>query len=410
MSDSNKNPGPPPDDFSKTTPNVNLPDEGGKTDWDKTNYNFPRQPAADDWGKTVTNIKPINTEQQDFGKTMYPGAQNVPSADWGMTQANVDVRNDTDFGPAPEEFSANDKTTPYFSLPETERQKYQNLPPTPAEQAAQKQREKDENRGIPGWIWAIGGLMLMFSFSVIVLFFVYFFVLRDTSFEASVKGAPPGSDILVDNQYWGVTDEDGTYRAQNLKAGRKVIKIMHPNYVCEPREVTGGDGAVLEPIIARCQPVAAKADDDCANIRLGEEDKAERCYYGALEALPDPFTPEALVRALNILVINFDSSKFNVPSKRLAALQKGAGYIRRLPTDIVLEVGGHTDNVGGDTSNQSLSENRANAVKQTLVKYGARDETLRTRGYGADKPKPEADNSTEQGRFHNRRIEYSIVK
>ena len=55
---------PPPDDFSKTTPNINIPADtgGGQNDWDKTNYNFPKQPVADDWGKTVTNIKPINTD------------------------------------------------------------------------------------------------------------------------------------------------------------------------------------------------------------------------------------------------------------------------------------------------------------------------------------------------------------
>jgi hypothetical protein len=55
VSDSKKVPEPPPDDFSKTTPNIKVPDaDTGHADWDKTNYNFPRQPAADDWGKTPT--------------------------------------------------------------------------------------------------------------------------------------------------------------------------------------------------------------------------------------------------------------------------------------------------------------------------------------------------------------------
>jgi outer membrane protein OmpA-like peptidoglycan-associated protein len=71
-------------------------------------------------------------------------------------------------------------------------------------------------------------------------------------------------------------------------------------------------------------------------------------------------------------------------------------------------VGGHTDNVGGDAYNQTLSENRANAVKDILVRYGVNAAGLQTRGYGSTKPK--FDNNTDQGKFLNRRIQYSPVK
>lgn len=410
MSDSKKIPGPPPDDFSKTTPNVKLPSGDTPADWDKTNYNFPRQPVPDDWGKTVTNIKPIDTgAQPDYGKTMYPGAQKPSAGDWGVSKSSAESPA-ADFGSAPDDFGGarNDKTTPYFQLPEAERAKYQNLPPTPAEQAAKAESEK--KGGIPSWVWVVAGLFAMFFFAVAVLLLVYLFVLRDTSFEASVKGAPPGSNVLVDDSPWGVTSEDGSIKLANLKAGRRTIKIAHPNYTCEAREVNGGNGVKPEPVIARCQAVVAKATDDCANIRLGEEDKAERCYYAALAALPDPFTPEDLVRALNILVINFASGKSDLPPVRLAALQKGAEYIKKVPGGVVLEVGGHTDNVGGDASNQTLSDARAAAVKSVLVKFGVADSALQTRGYGATKPKTGAGNATEQGRFYNRRIEYSVVR
>ncbi|HMJ08534.1 MAG TPA: hypothetical protein VK468_05995, partial [Pyrinomonadaceae bacterium] len=178
MSDPKKIPDPPPDDFSKTTPNINLPADTGHADWDKTNYNFPRQPPPDDWGKTITNIKPIDTGQQpEYGKTMYPGAPKPPP-DWSKTQPNVNANADLgsgadDFGPP------NDKTTPYFRLPEAERSKYQNLPPTPAEQAAKAESEK--KGGIPGWFWVVSGLFSMFVFAVIILGLVYFVILRDTS-------------------------------------------------------------------------------------------------------------------------------------------------------------------------------------------------------------------------------------
>jgi len=207
-----------------------------------------------------------------------------------------------------------------------------------------------------------------------------------------------------------VTSEDGSIKLANLKAGRRKVKVSHPNFTCETREVSGGNGVIPEPVIARCQAVAVKPTDDCGNIRLGEFDKAERCYNAALDALPDPFTAEDLVRALNILIINFDSGKSEVPPIRFAALQKGAGFIKKLPPGVVLEVGGHTDNVGSDASNQTLSDARAAAVKSVLVKFGVAENALQTRGYGASKPKAGADNATEQGRFYNRRIEYSVVR
>jgi outer membrane protein OmpA-like peptidoglycan-associated protein len=110
------------------------------------------------------------------------------------------------------------------------------------------------------------------------------------------------------------------------------------------------------------------------------------------------------------LIINFESGSFEIPNVRLAALKKGADFIKMLPPEVVLEVGGHTDNQGQPAANQILSENRAKAVQAKLIAFGVRPEVLQTRGYGANNPRPGADNNTEQGRFFNRRIQYSIVK
>lgn len=421
MSDSKKIPSPPPDDYSKTTPNINLPkDDHSQNAWEKTNYNYPAQPPADDWGHTVANIKPIEDEQ-DFNKTYLPSTgRNTPQQpDWGMTQANVDL-SETDFGAQQRTSGSGGRqedfgetgygaTTPYFRLPEAERQKYQNLPPTPTEKAEQEKKEQESKGGVPAWVWVSGGLMSMFFFAVAVLLIVYFFILGDSGYEATVKGAPPGSNVLVNGAFWGVTDENGNINLPILKAGEtKKIEIVHPSYTCEAREIKGVDGVKPEPIIARCSQVAVKPGEDCTVIQPGEEDKAERCYNAALDGLPDPFTPEDLIKALNILIINFESGKFDIPPRRLAALQKGAGFIKRLPPSVVLEIGGHTDSVGNDTSNQTLSENRATAVKNTLVKFGVNPTALETKGYG--KARPKTTNDTEFGRFQNRRIEYSVLR
>ena len=81
MSEDKKIPAPPPpDDFSKTTPNISIaPDAGGHNDWDRTNYNFPKQPMADDWGKTVTNIKPMKRTIRISARPSIPDHNSVTS-------------------------------------------------------------------------------------------------------------------------------------------------------------------------------------------------------------------------------------------------------------------------------------------------------------------------------------------
>jgi len=74
---------------------------------------------------------------------------------------------------------------------------------------------------------------------------------------------------------------------------------------------------------------------------------------------------------------------------------------------LVIEISGHTDNTGSDEINNKLSLERANAVKDYLLKSGIDTARIRTKGYG--KTKPKADNSTEEGRQINRRVEIEIL-
>lgn len=68
-----------------------------------------------------------------------------------------------------------------------------------------------------------------------------------------------------------------------------------------------------------------------------------------------------------------------------------------------LSIEGHTDNVGGATYNQTLSEKRAGAVLSFLTDSGITASRLHAAGYGQQKPS--ADNATKDGRAKNRRVE-----
>lgn len=373
-----------------------------------SNSDFPRQPNddLDDWSKTNYRHSSPQPPSDDWGGTPSNNARNN---DWGSTQGNIKLPDDVNYGGNrggdDNDFGA---TTPYFRLPDAERAKYQNVPPTPTQIAEQKRQEEKAKGGVPGWLWVSGGLTAMFLFAVLMLLIVYIFILKDTGFQQIVKGAPQGSSVTVDDKYWGTSSDDGTIILPTLRAGEtKRIQIIHPNWVCEPQEVKGVDGMKAEPIIARCKQVA-NISNECLNIKVGEVEKAERCANKALDELGDNFSIDDLIRALNLSVINFDSNKWDIPPERVPFLQKAAGYLLKAPQGVVVEVGGHTDSDGSDQANQTLSENRAKAVRDALIKFGVKPEMLTEKGYGESKPIKT--NETDDGKFQNRRIEYSAVK
>jgi len=76
--------------------------------------------------------------------------------------------------------------------------------------------------------------------------------------------------------------------------------------------------------------------------------------------------------------------------------------------NMVIEISGHTDDVGETMANQKLSEGRATAVKNYLISKGVKPTQVTAIGFG--KTKPIADNKTAEGKAKNRRIEIKILK
>ena len=74
----------------------------------------------------------------------------------------------------------------------------------------------------------------------------------------------------------------------------------------------------------------------------------------------------------------------------------------------MIELRGHTDDVGSLESNQRLSEERARNVAKFLMLRGVTADKIKVVGYG--KTQPLANNSTEEGRALNRRVEIRFVR
>ncbi|MBP6731516.1 MAG: OmpA family protein [Chitinophagales bacterium] len=102
----------------------------------------------------------------------------------------------------------------------------------------------------------------------------------------------------------------------------------------------------------------------------------------------------------------FDSGKSTLRAESNKELNELAEYMN-LQKTLVIEIAGHTDNVGAVEANQKLSEDRANAVKKYLQTKGIAAERVVAKGYGDSQPV--ADNATAAGKQKNRRTEVRIL-
>jgi outer membrane protein OmpA-like peptidoglycan-associated protein len=104
--------------------------------------------------------------------------------------------------------------------------------------------------------------------------------------------------------------------------------------------------------------------------------------------------------------IFFESGSSSILNQSKPELNKVVELLNSNPK-MRIEVGGHTDNIGNDLSNVTLSEQRAKSVMNYLIEKGIAATRIEAKGFG--KSKPVADNSTELGRSKNRRTEFKVL-
>lgn len=119
------------------------------------------------------------------------------------------------------------------------------------------------------------------------------------------------------------------------------------------------------------------------------------------------FNFELLAEKIILYGIHFEFNKANIFVDSYPILDKLTQFLKESP-DIRVEIGGHTDWVGTEVYNLELSTDRANAVRNYLIQHGAAPHRVIAKGYG--EATPIANNSTEEGRALNRRIELKILK
>ena len=104
--------------------------------------------------------------------------------------------------------------------------------------------------------------------------------------------------------------------------------------------------------------------------------------------------------------IQFETGKATILKKSYPILDEVAKIFLD-NQDYIIEVQGHTDNVGNAEANMKLSDKRAHAVRDYIVKKGVDANRITANGYGDTAPI--ADNKTKAGRAKNRRVEFKIT-
>ncbi|HEX6242050.1 MAG TPA: OmpA family protein, partial [Polyangiales bacterium] len=174
------------------------------------------------------------------------------------------------------------------------------------------------------------------------------------------------------------TDQDGRLKLGDLKPGEYRARIDSSGFL---PSVTTFAVKVREESLVSVQLVAVPKT---ASVKIaGDKIKVKGTIY---------FAPNTA----------------NIESRSTPLLVEIASVLMSHPELLQVEIQGHTDDTGTAARNTQLSEDRAAAVKDWLVKAGVERERLLAKGYGAEKPI--APNVTEQTRAKNRRVEFVVLQ
>lgn len=205
------------------------------------------------------------------------------------------------------------------------------------------------------------------------------------------------------------------YRYAN-KGTRKTLQYLVVIAACaaaiSPAQVLAGSEPRTQGYLVDSQGVLARSGAGlCWHMgywtpKLAIEECDPDLVKKAEAPVPVPALAAERVKYCTTLDIQFEIDRYAIQHEYEASVERLGAYLRKYP-DTTAVIEGHTDEVGTDEYNMQLSQRRANSVVEYLVEYSGIDRSrLKAVGYG--KTRPVADNSTEEGKRQNRRID-SII-
>jgi len=207
-----------------------------------------------------------------------------------------------------------------------------------------------------------------------------------------------GCPLPKDSDGDGVIDPND--KCPNTPAGQKVDASG-----CELDD--DGDGVInrldqcpMTPAGAKVDANGCELDDDGDGVVNSKDQCADTPKGDRVDSYGCSFKTE-----LKLPGVVFETNSADLKAESLPVLDGAVATLKRYP-ELIVEVAGHTDNVGSDAFNLDLSKRRAATVLKYLQDNGAAN-SLKSRGYG--ERQPVASNKTDEGRQQNRRVVLRIL-
>ena len=193
-----------------------------------------------------------------------------------------------------------------------------------------------------------------------------------------------------------VDAQAATAEAQAAAAKAQADAAANQNASAAAIAAAQADADRSRAIAQQAQQNASQADSDKAVLRAQLSEQLNK-------VLETRDSARGLIVSMSDVL--FDTGQYSLKPGAREKLAKVAGILIAYPT-LDIQVGGYTDNVGGDDMNQKLSENRASAVRDYLVTAGVTANSVTAKGFGNTLPVASNDNSA--GRQENRRVELVV--
>jgi outer membrane protein OmpA-like peptidoglycan-associated protein len=192
------------------------------------------------------------------------------------------------------------------------------------------------------------------------------------------------------------TAQAATANAQAATTKAQTDMVNSQNASAAAIAAAQADADHSRSIAQQAQQNESQADSDKAVLRAQLSDQLNK-------VLETRDSARGLIVSMSDVL--FDTGQYSLKPGAREKLAKVAGILIAYPT-LDIQVGGYTDNVGGDDMNQKLSENRASAVRDYLVTAGVTANSVTAKGFGNTLPVASNDNSA--GRQENRRVELVV--
>lgn len=164
--------------------------------------------------------------------------------------------------------------------------------------------------------------------------------------------------------------------------------------------------ALISALLLRACVIAPPATPPRFDPVATAED-ANAHAVAALSKLKPGASSASVLAAANLVRLNFAPNSAELPAAAHPVLAQLVPWLASLPAGTRVQIAGHTDDVGSPPANERLGRARATAVRDFLASQGLPAERMVVVSFGDTRPI--ADNRSEEGRWRNRRIDFSLA-